>query len=99
MSEASSAAASAAASATGSAAKSATATVNDATEPVFTDKELKLLVAALLSLKAGPPDVDIKRFQTNAGFNTGKTASNAWGKLKKKLKELNPEAEAGGKSA
>jgi len=31
------------------------------------------------------PQIDIKRFKDLGGFNTEKTASNTWGKIKNKL--------------
>jgi len=62
-------------------------------DTTFSEKETKYLVAAMLSLKSGPPDVDMTKFTKAGGFNTSKTASNTWGTLKKKLRELNPVAE------
>ncbi|GAB7362199.1 hypothetical protein MBLNU230_g2225t1 [Neophaeotheca triangularis] len=59
-------------------------------EVKFNEKEVKMLVAMSQSLKNGPPDIDIQKFTKIGGFNTQKTASNSWGNLKKKLRELNP---------
>lgn len=70
---------------------SATATGEKAAEkPLFTDKETKLLTVAMLSLKSGPPEIDMQKFTTAGGFNTVKTAQNTWGVLKKKLAAMSP---------
>lgn len=65
-----------------------------ADKPAFSEREMKLIIAAMMSLKSGPPDVDYQRFQKNGEFNTLKTAQNTWSTLKKKIASLNPEAAA-----
>ncbi|KJX93483.1 hypothetical protein TI39_contig4309g00006 [Zymoseptoria brevis] len=59
----------------------------------FSERDTKLLVAAMLSLKSGAPEIDITKFVKNGEFKTAKTAQNTWGVLKKKLAALNPAAE------
>lgn len=77
-------------------ATSATVTVEKIVEkPAFNEKETKLLTVAMLSLKSGPPEIDIQKFMTGGGFNTIKTAQNTWGVLKKKLASMSPATENG----
>lgn len=61
-------------------------------KPTFTERELRHITAAMLSLKTGLPDIDYTKFQKNGEFNTIKTAQNTWGVLKKKIMAMNPEA-------
>lgn len=48
----------------------------------------------MMSLKSGPPEIDMAKFFKGGEFNTLKTAQNTWGKLRAKLKQLAPEEEA-----
>lgn len=66
----------------------------------FSEREVKLLVAAMTCLKSGPPDVDYSKLQKAGGFNTLKTTQNQWGSLKKKILSFNPPEEGaeGGES-
>ncbi|WPH00905.1 Hypothetical protein R9X50_00373900 [Acrodontium crateriforme] len=61
------------------------------TKALFTEKEQKLLLVAMMSLKSGPPEIDMAKFVKGGNFNTLKTAQNTWGKLRNKLKQLAPE--------
>lgn len=52
----------------------------------FTDKEKHLFqVAVMKCLKSGPPEIDYKKFMKYGEFNTMKTATNTWGKMRAKL--------------
>ncbi|GIZ47876.1 hypothetical protein CKM354_001095500 [Cercospora kikuchii] len=62
---------------------------------LFNMREQKLILAAMGSLKSGPPDIDMDTFMKLGGFNTKKTAQNQWGALKKKLAANNPDGEEG----
>ncbi|KAF2163428.1 hypothetical protein M409DRAFT_57336 [Zasmidium cellare ATCC 36951] len=64
----------------------------DTVKPAFSEKDMRLLAAAMLSLKTGLPELDYVKFQANGEFNTMKTAQNTWGVLKKKIMSMNPEA-------
>lgn len=61
-------------------------------KPALNEKEMRLLAAAMMSLKTGLPDLDYEKFRVNGSFNTLKTAQNTWGVLKKKIMAMNPEA-------
>ncbi|KAK3716782.1 hypothetical protein LTR37_006132 [Vermiconidia calcicola] len=56
------------------------------TKPLLNAREEDLFKIAMIHcLKSGPPDIDIQKFTAKGGFNTVKTASNTWGKIKAKL--------------
>ncbi|KAI7236749.1 hypothetical protein KC330_g3582 [Hortaea werneckii] len=73
----------------------AAADKKDATVPTFTEKEERVMKIAWTCLKSGPPDVDIAKLTTAAGFNTSKTAANTWGAIKKKLLSMGGDGEEG----
>ncbi|KAF2208397.1 hypothetical protein CERZMDRAFT_87778 [Cercospora zeae-maydis SCOH1-5] len=61
----------------------------------FSAREQKLLVAAMGSLKSGPPEIDMDVFIKLGGFNARKTAQNQWGALKRKINLNKPDGEEG----
>lgn len=75
---------------------SATGAEKPTEKPTFSERETALLQVAMLSLKSGPPDIDINKFMIGGNFNTVKTAQNTWGTIKKKLAALSPPSENGG---
>lgn len=67
----------------------------DKPTPAFSERDVRLIVAAMQSLSGGPPEIDFDKFTDHGGFNTKKTAMNTWGTLKKKIAEVNPGAMIG----
>ncbi|KAM3417936.1 hypothetical protein BST61_g6148 [Cercospora zeina] len=79
----------------------ATATMSEASgvpngdNETFSPREQKLLVAAMGSLKSGPPEIDMDVFIKLGGFNARKTAQNQWGALKRKINLNKADGEEG----
>ncbi|KAK4548429.1 hypothetical protein LTR36_009339 [Oleoguttula mirabilis] len=65
---------------------------------LFSEKEQKLLIAAMFCLKSGAPDIDFNKFVVAGKFNTLKTAQNSWGKIKQKLATIAPKIEEAGEA-
>ncbi|KNG46540.1 hypothetical protein DDE82_001369 [Stemphylium lycopersici] len=66
---------------------------SNGSSPQFTERELQLLGWAMQSLKSGPPEIDYEKLAGYANMGNPRSASNAWAKIKIKLKLMSPAPE------